>query len=77
MNVSSLLTSTLAFLRESFTENVGLKGLALTFALGLFAFLQGQTDEQQRTIPVPIPPNTATRSADASPARGVTVGNRE
>src|SRR3954466_16318060 len=52
--LSSLLTSTLTFLRESFSENLGLKALALTFALGLFAFLQGQTDEQQRTIPVPI-----------------------
>ena len=61
----ALLASTLAFLRESFTENLGLKALALTFALGLFAFLQGQTDEQQRTIPVPIvmrlPPESSER----------------
>ncbi|MEO7037997.1 MAG: YbbR-like domain-containing protein [Polyangiaceae bacterium] len=63
--LSSLLASTLTWLRESFTENIGLKALALTFALGLFAFLQGQTDEQQRTIPVPIvmrlPPESAER----------------
>ena len=62
---SSLPATTLTFLRESFTENLGLKALALTFALGLFAFLQGQTDEQQRTIPVPIvmrlPPESAER----------------
>jgi YbbR domain-containing protein len=62
---SALFTSALAFLRESFSENLGLKALALTFALGLFAFLQGQTDEQQRTIPVPIvmrlPPESAER----------------
>jgi len=62
---SSMLTSTLTFLRESVSENLGLKTLALTFALGLFAFLQGQTDEQQRTIPVPIvmrlPPESAER----------------
>jgi len=61
--LSSLLASALAWLRESFSENIGLKALALTFALGLFAFLQGQTDEQQRTIPVPIvmrlPPESA------------------
>jgi len=63
--LSSLLASALAWLRESFSENIGLKALALTFALGLFAFLQGQTDEQQRTIPVPIvmrlPPESAER----------------
>ena len=63
--LSSLVTSALAFLREAFTENVGLKALAMAFALGLFAFLQGQTDEQQRTIPVPVvmrlPPESAER----------------
>ncbi len=63
--LSAWVTSALAFLRESFSENIGLKGLALTFAIGLFAFLQGQTDEQQRTIPVPIvmrlPPESAER----------------
>ena len=42
------------FLREAFTENIGLKALALAFAVGLFAFLYGQQDEQQRTIPVAI-----------------------
>jgi YbbR domain-containing protein len=63
--LASLFASALTFLRESFTENLGLKALALTFALGLFAFLQGQTDEQQRTIPVPIvmrlPPESSER----------------
>jgi hypothetical protein len=63
--LSALFASALTFLRESFSENLGLKALALTFALGLFAFLQGQTDEQQRTIPVPIvmrlPPESAER----------------
>jgi YbbR domain-containing protein len=63
--MSALIASALTFLRESFSENLGLKALALTFALGLFAFLQGQTDEQQRTIPVPIvmrlPPESAER----------------
>jgi hypothetical protein len=42
------------FLREAFTENVGLKALSLVFAIGLFAFLYGQQDEQQRTVPVAI-----------------------
>jgi len=68
--LSSLLNSVLHFLRESFTDNLGLKALALTFALGLFAFLQGQTDEQQRTIPVPIvmrlPPESAERGRISS-----------
>jgi len=63
--LSALFASALTFLRESFSENLGLKALALTFALGLFAFLQGQTDEQQRTIPVPIvmrlPPESSER----------------
>jgi len=62
---AALITNALTFLRESFIENLGLKALALSFALGLFAFLQGQTDEQQRTIPVPIvmrlPPDSAER----------------
>lgn len=65
MIFGTFFSSALTFLRESFTENLGLKALAMTFALGLFAFLQGQTDEQQRTIPVPIvmrlPPEGAAR----------------
>jgi hypothetical protein len=48
------LTSLLAFLRDSFTENIGLKVLAMCFALGLFAFVHGQEEEQQRTVPVAL-----------------------
>jgi len=48
------LTSLLAFLRDSFTENIGLKALAMCFALGLFAFVHGQEEEQQRTVPVAL-----------------------
>lgn len=48
------LAALLAWLRESLTENAGLKLLSLTFALGLFAFLHGQEEQQQRTVPVPI-----------------------
>jgi YbbR domain-containing protein len=63
--LGSLVAAVVAFVKESLTENIGLKALALCFALGLFAFLQRQTDEQQRTIPVPIvmrlPPDTAAR----------------
>ena len=40
--------------REAFTENLGLKALSLAFAVGLFAFLYGQQDEQQRTVPVAL-----------------------
>ncbi|HEY4157165.1 MAG TPA: YbbR-like domain-containing protein [Polyangiaceae bacterium] len=63
--LGGLFTGIVTFVRESLTENLGLKSLALCFALGLFAFLQRQTDEQQRTIPVPIvmrlPPESAAR----------------
>jgi hypothetical protein len=48
----SLVGGALTFLRESFTENLSLKGISLVFALGLFAILYGQQDEQQRTLPV-------------------------
>lgn len=52
--LSSLLASALNFLRDAFTRNVGLKALSLAFAFGLFAFLHGQQDVQQRTIPVDL-----------------------
>jgi len=52
--MNALLASFVAFLKEAFTENVGLKALALSFAIGLFAVLYGRQDEQQRTVPVPI-----------------------
>lgn len=52
--MSAFLARVLAFLRESFTENVGLKALSLSFAIGLFAFLYGQQDEQLRTVPVSV-----------------------
>jgi hypothetical protein len=47
-------SSLLVFLRDSFTENIGLKALAMCFALGLFAFVHGQEEEQQRTVPVAL-----------------------
>jgi hypothetical protein len=50
----NLLASVWTFFRESFTENLGLKALAMAFALGLFAFVHGQEEEQQRTVPVPL-----------------------
>jgi hypothetical protein len=44
---------------------VGLKALSLSLAVGLFAFLYGQQDEQQRTVPVAVvmrpPPEDANR----------------
>jgi hypothetical protein len=59
------LGALLAWLREAFTDNIGLKGLSLAFAIGLFAYLHGQQDEQQRTIPVGVvlrlPPDSAKR----------------
>ncbi len=52
--MNALLASLVAFLKDSFTENVGLKALSLSFAVGLFAVLYGRQDEQQRTVPAPI-----------------------
>jgi YbbR domain-containing protein len=40
--------------REALTENIGLKVLALTVALGLAAYARGQLDRTQRTIPVGV-----------------------
>lgn len=51
---STFLDSVLRFLREALTENVGLKVLSFTFAVGLFAFMYGQQEEQQRTVPVAV-----------------------
>jgi YbbR domain-containing protein len=52
--VTTLFGLALSFLKEAFTENVGLKLLSLSFALGLFAFVYGQQDEQLRTVPVAV-----------------------
>jgi hypothetical protein len=58
-------SSLLVFVRDSFTENLGLKALAMAFALGLFAFVHGQEEEQQRTVPVALvmrlPPTSSER----------------
>lgn len=60
----NLLTSVWTFLRESITENLGLKALAMVFALGLFAFVHGQEEEQQRTVPVPLVMRLPTAAAE-------------
>jgi YbbR domain-containing protein len=52
MTVAERVTAAGTFVREAFTENLGLKALSLAFALGLFLFLYGQRDEQQRTVAV-------------------------
>ena len=52
--MTALFALMLAFLKEAFTENVGLKLLSLSFAVGLFAFVYGQQDEQLRTVPVAV-----------------------
>lgn len=49
-----IVATVLGFLRDSFSENIGLKLLSMSFALGLFAFVYGQQDEQLRTVPVPV-----------------------
>jgi YbbR domain-containing protein len=54
MSVAERVTATGVFLREAFTENLGLKSISLAFAFGLFMFLYGQRDEQQRTVAVGI-----------------------
>src|SRR6187399_2081585 len=52
MSVADRVASTGTFLRDAFTANIGLKALSFAFAVGLFLFLYGQRDEQQRTVAV-------------------------
>jgi YbbR domain-containing protein len=52
LTVASRVAQTGTFLREAFTENLGLKAISFAFAVGLFMFLYGQRDEQQRTVAV-------------------------
>ncbi len=62
--MNALWRRLLAFFRSAFTENIGLKLFAFVFALGLFGFLHGQEDVQQRTIPVGVvtlPPESGER----------------
>src|SRR5262245_12708628 len=62
--MNGLFAFVVAFLKESFTDNVGLKALSMTFALGLFAFFYGQQDEQMRTMPVGLVLSLPAESAD-------------
>jgi YbbR domain-containing protein len=48
------LQNAVEFIRAAFTENVGLKAIALAFAIGLFVYLEGINDEQQKTVPVNV-----------------------
>ena len=63
--MTRFVTLALNWLREAFTDNVGLKALSLTFALGLFTYLHGQQDQQQRAVAVNVvlrlPPDSARR----------------
>lgn len=52
--MTALLSWVASFLKESFTENIGLKALSLSIAVGLFAILYGKQDEQLRTLPVTV-----------------------
>jgi hypothetical protein len=52
------------YVRDAFVANLGLKMLSLTFAVGLFSYLHGQQDVQQRTVPVGVislPPESGKR----------------
>lgn len=52
------------WLRQAVSENLGLKAMALVFALGFFVYLHGQEDMQQRTVPVGVislPPEDGAR----------------
>lgn len=44
----------LQWLREAFTENLGLKVMALVFSLGFFGYVHGREDVEQRTIPMSV-----------------------
>ncbi|HEY6560076.1 MAG TPA: CdaR family protein [Polyangiaceae bacterium] len=63
--MTRLVAAVVTWLREAFTDNVGLKALSLTFALGLFTYLHGQQDQQQRAVAVNVvlrlPPDSARR----------------
>ena len=63
--LSGALGAVLSFLKVAVTDNVGLKALALSFAIALFVYQRGQEDQQQRTIPVGVivrlPPDTEKR----------------
>ena len=52
--MTGLLTAVLTWLKEAFTDNVGLKALSLAFAIGLFVYTQGQEDIQDRALPVGV-----------------------
>ncbi len=63
--MADLFRALLTWLREAFTENVGLKLLALVCAVGLFTYLHGQEKVYDRTIAVAVimrlPPESANR----------------
>jgi hypothetical protein len=63
--MTELFTRTLTWLKEAFTENLGLKALALVCAIGLFTYLHGQEKVYDRTIAVAVimrlPPESAQR----------------
>ena len=50
MNVMFIVT----WVRQVFTENLGLKLMALIFSFGFFGYLHAQEDSQERTIPVGV-----------------------
>jgi len=44
----------LQWLREAFTENLGLKLMALVLSLGFFGYVHGREDIEQRTVPMSV-----------------------
>lgn len=44
----------LRWLRQAFLENLSLKAMAFTFAVGFFIYVHAQENVQQRTIPVSV-----------------------
>jgi YbbR domain-containing protein len=63
--MTRFLAAVLGWIREAFTDNVGLKALSLAFAIGLFIYLHGEEDIQDRTVPVGVvmrlPPESSER----------------
>ncbi|MCH2110485.1 MAG: CdaR family protein [Polyangiaceae bacterium] len=56
--------TTIERVQRALTKNLGLKVLALIFALGFFGYVRGQENEQQRTIPigvVSLPPEAGSK----------------
>ena len=54
MDFAAVFSQLSRFARGALGDNLGLKLLSLSFALGLFAYQRSQEDEQHRTVPIGV-----------------------